>query len=72
MTPVYVHNPANIPWIAANIAYEHAVTLYIAVQSFGVLVLSGFAEFPALARRAAIPRPSDSDMPVGSVSPSPH
>jgi hypothetical protein len=58
--------------IAANIAYQHGVTLYIAVQSCGVLVLCGFVAFPALARRAAILRPSDSDTPVGSISPSPH
>ena len=55
--------------IIANVVYEHAVTLYIAVQNLGLLVLCGFVAFPVLARNAeAAPQNSDSDATVGSVS----
>jgi hypothetical protein len=55
--------------IIANVVYEHAVTLYIAVQSLGLLVLCGFVAFPVLARNAeVVPQNSDSDATVGSVS----
>jgi hypothetical protein len=55
--------------IAANVVYEHGVTLYIAVQSLGLLVLCGFVAFPVLARHAEVVRQtSDSDTPVFNVS----
>jgi hypothetical protein len=47
--------------IAANVVYEHGVTLYIAVQSLGLLVLCGFVAFPALARHAALAQTSGGD-----------